>query len=136
MNRKSALVLLVLFISSLFTASCAQSGESDRERERVARQMAVSSNSMAESAKSIADSAKSIADSAKASKASANSANAVSNSTNSNANSANSVNANKVSTTVNPIEDRITAQRDTECVRQRTAAGLDTSPCSGWAAER
>jgi hypothetical protein len=33
-------------------------------------------------------------------------------------------------------ESSITSARDKECVRQRTAAGLDTSPCSGWASER
>lgn len=33
-------------------------------------------------------------------------------------------------------EDEITRRRYAECVRQRNAAGLDTSPCSGWAKER
>jgi hypothetical protein len=33
-------------------------------------------------------------------------------------------------------ESSITRARNTECVRQRTAAGLDTSPCSDWAGER
>jgi hypothetical protein len=33
-------------------------------------------------------------------------------------------------------EDEITRRRYAECIRQREAAGLDTSPCSEWATER
>lgn len=33
-------------------------------------------------------------------------------------------------------EDEITRSRYAECVRQREAFGVDTSPCSQWAEER
>lgn len=35
-----------------------------------------------------------------------------------------------------PSESEITRRRYEECVRQRSAAGLDTSPCAEWSKER
>lgn len=106
-------IFFILFIVSSFTVSCIQP--------------------MANSSKSVAIS-------------NINSANPNANLNNSNTNNA-KPNANLAKSNTNSakysptpyrstVEDDITSRRNAECIRQRTAAGLDTSPCSEWSEER
>lgn len=141
MNRKFVLTFFVLFVTSLAIISCGKSTEdnsinSAKSVENSAKSMENSAKSMENSANSMAESAKSMANLAKSSgnlaSSNTNVASSNTNVTSSNANVAKSSSTPYSSS----LGDDVTSKRYAECVRQRTAFGADTSPCSEWAKER